>query len=127
MKREQRLRLKRDFAALSRGASSANSEVLGVRARRTGLPVSRFGFSVPKKVGKAVVRNRVKRRLRAICTALPVPAGWDVLVIARAPAAAVDYDGLAMALARVLRRARVLQGEGVGEHATGSTVPERRP
>lgn len=53
-----------------------------VHARRTDLPPSRAGFIVSKAVGKAVVRNRVKRRLRHLAAAaLPsAPFGVDVVV-----------------------------------------------
>lgn len=53
-----------------------------VHARRTDLSPSRAGFIVSKAVGKAVVRNRVKRRLRHLAAdALPAaPFGVDVVV-----------------------------------------------
>jgi ribonuclease P protein component len=107
MRREQRLRHRRDFEALSRQGRSLSGPLLAIRTRRNGLDESRFGFAVGKRVGKAVVRNRVKRRLRAAVGQLGPAGGWDVLISARAPAAAVGYDELVRALADLLVRARV--------------------
>lgn len=75
--------------------------------RRNGLEQSRFGFAVGKRVGKAVVRNKVKRRLRAAVGQLRPTGGWDVLITARAPAATVGYDELVRALADLFVRARI--------------------
>lgn len=56
----------------------------------------RFGFIVSKKVGGAVVRNTVRRRLKAVCAeAIPVVApGTDVVIRALPSAAAADYGAL---------------------------------
>jgi ribonuclease P protein component len=76
---------------------------------RAGLP-PRVGFVVSKAVGNAVVRNRTKRRLRAIMASrvAAVPAGTDLVIRANPVAAqansaeiVADLDGL---LARALRR-----------------------
>jgi ribonuclease P protein component len=107
MRRDERLRRRRDFDALARGRSLGGS-VLALRLVRNGLDHSRFGFAVGKRVGKAVIRNRVKRRLRAAIRGLAPGAGWDVLVIARASAATVDYDDLVRALTDLFQRARLV-------------------
>jgi ribonuclease P protein component len=110
MQRHQRLRRRQDFAAVYGRGRAAHGDLVSVRVLRTDQEHSRFGFAVSKRVGKAVVRNRVKRRLRAAVAALAPPAGWDVVISARAPAADAPYDDLVHALAAVLRRARVLPG-----------------
>lgn len=83
--------------------------VLYVHPNADGL--TRFGFAVSKRVGKAVVRNRVKRVLReAARRALPglVP-GWDIVVVGRPPLAEAPYAEVADALAAMLRQAHVLR------------------
>lgn len=70
---------------------------------------TRVGFVVSKKVGNAVVRNRVKRRLRHLVSPLVAPFPADVVVRAR-PAAAVAgpklADDVATAWARAFRKAQ---------------------
>lgn len=87
--------------------------VAHVWAKASG-PVARAGFAVGKKVGKAVVRNRVKRRLRAAVAALrPRLAGqpW-LMVVAKPPAAGASYLELQAALERALGKAGVLRPVG---------------
>jgi ribonuclease P protein component len=100
-----------DFTALQRDGSSRASALLSVRVRRTDLPVARFGIATGKRVGGAVVRNRVRRRIREIlrADAPRLRPGWDVLVVARPQSAAVDHRSLAEALDRLLLRSGVLQ------------------
>lgn len=71
------------------------------------------GFSVSKKVGGAVVRNRVKRRLREIVRPLvPRIKGGVLLVIAaRSRAAQVEQAEMAQSVARALQRAGLLDAE----------------
>lgn len=68
---------------------------------------SRFGFSVSKRVGGAVLRNRVRRRLREIVR-LRRPAlapGWDVVLIARPPVAQAEFRQIETAVERLLQQA----------------------
>lgn len=81
--------------------------MLAVRVLPNGRAESRYGFAIGKRVGNAVVRNRVKRRLREAVRALAPGGGWDVVIIARPAATAVDLAGLRGALASLLRRAHV--------------------
>jgi ribonuclease P protein component len=71
------------------------------------LEFSRCGFSVAREVGKAVVRNRVRRLLKEIARLANVKPGWDIVFIARPTAAAVDYQQLKKSLEKLLFRAHL--------------------
>lgn len=67
----------------------------------------RVGFTVSKKIGNAVVRNRVRRRLRAAVSALDpaqMRTGYDYVVIARARAADCAYQDLKAELEQAVQR-----------------------
>ena len=81
--------------------------VLLVRPREDGDPTMRVGFTVTKKIGNAVVRNRMKRRFRALVREmLPehgIP-GADHVLIGRAGGIERDYASLAAELKRALKK-----------------------
>jgi ribonuclease P protein component len=89
---------------------SSPAFVLEARSRPQDAPGpqdARFGFTVSKQVGSAVVRNRVRRRLRALAAALEpsqVRQGYDYVIIARPAAAARAYRDLRADLELALTR-----------------------
>ena len=93
----QRLRQRADFLAAATGAKApATGFVLQMRERREGGPV-RVGFTVSKKVGNAVERNRVRRRLREVVRlAQPelLRPGHDYVLIGRRAALELPFDRL---------------------------------
>ena len=93
-----------------RRARPYRSDLFILRALRTDLPSSRFGFTVRQAVGNAVARNRIKRRLREVVSALPISGGWDVVVSARVGAAEADYQRLRMTVSDLMAKAGVLNG-----------------
>ena len=113
MQKQHRLRKSRDFAAARREGKSWADKRLVLVARRTDAEHCRFGFSVSKRVGNAVVRNRIKRRLKEAARMEYLPrmeSGWDFVVIARKDAANADYHRLNRSLRRLFRRAKLPDG-----------------
>jgi ribonuclease P protein component len=83
--------------------------VLLVRRRDDGDPVMRLGITVTKKVGNAVVRNRIKRRFRALAReVLPVQgvSGADHVLIGRGAALEREWPALVADLGKALAKAR---------------------
>ena len=83
--------------------------VLLVRNRDDGDPVKRIGFTVSKKVGGAVVRNRMKRRFRELAREI-LPAnghlGSDHVMIGRSGGIERDFEQLRADFTKVLEKAR---------------------
>jgi len=104
------LRKRSDFLAANRGARfHTPGFVLLVRNRDDGDPARRIGFTVTKKIGNAVVRNRMKRRFREIAREL-LPecgvAGADHVMIGREGGIERGFSLLREDLARALEKAR---------------------
>ena len=104
----ERLRHRADFLAAANGSRAPAADfVLQVRARRDGGPV-RVGFTVSKKVGNAVERNRVRRRLRDVVRRSPadnMAPGHDYVLIGRRAALHAPFARLIEELDQALRRA----------------------
>jgi ribonuclease P protein component len=88
-----------------------------MKATPNGLILSRYGFSVSKRVGKAVTRNRIKRLFREILRVMPLKSGWDIIFIAR-PAVSTEYANLKRSVEDLLSRAHLLE---TGEEQSSST------
>ncbi len=111
MRGEQYLTRAAEYALVYNKGSSRASYLLVMKALPNGLDLSRYGFSVSRRVGNAVVRNRVKRRLREILRRTTLRPGWDIIFIVRTGAARASYVDLEKAARGLLSRARLLAGD----------------
>jgi ribonuclease P protein component len=95
----EKLRRRADFLAVGRGARVVRQgfvlQALTGQGENSTRP-PRFGFTVTKKTGNAVVRNRIRRRLRAAAkaAALHAVAGADYVLIARPAALTLPFERL---------------------------------
>ncbi len=94
MKYTESLKKNRDFKYIYKRGKSAVSPVLAVYARKTRSEKNRIGITVSTKVGKAVVRNRVRRRIREAyrLNEARFEPGRDIIVVARVRAANSSFS-----------------------------------
>ncbi len=99
--------------AYNRGKTAADSR-LALYIRGNGRRENRLGFTVSTKLGRAVVRNKVRRRLREIyrLNEDKLRGGCDVVVVARVRAASSDYHQLEKAFLRLADKLELLKKEG---------------
>ncbi len=104
------MRRRVDFDRVFQQGRHNSGRLLALRSVANDLALSRFAYAVPKRVGKAVVRNKVRRRLREILRILPFEEGFDVVISVRPEASKSSYYALKQEVEMLLRRARLLVG-----------------
>jgi len=110
---------KRHSQIHSEGTSAAN-RLLVIRFLTNGLDHSRFAFVVSKRLGNAVARNRIKRRLRESVRTHHLQPGWDAVFIARRGSQNASFRELGRAVANLLRRSSI-SDRGEQSVSIGST------
>jgi ribonuclease P protein component len=93
-----------DFDAVYRTGKRRSSSHFTVFFRANQLPYNRFGFSIKKALGGAVVRNRIRRRVREIvrCHRMEIPAGWDIVIHPKSKVAKAEFATLQVELLRLM-------------------------
>ncbi|GGE06137.1 ribonuclease P protein component [Marinithermofilum abyssi] len=111
MQKQYRLKRRNDFRrAFRTGSSAANRQFVVYRSPRREKGPVRVGISVSRKVGNAVTRNRIKRLVKEVVRQWvdDLPANTDLIIIARNPAAEMDYHQIQSSLRHVFHRAQLL-------------------
>jgi len=108
------LKKNREFRKIfNDGRSVADRYLVMYILKREDMSGVKFGFSVSKKIGKAVVRNAVRRKLKEICRLnqdkfLP---GAEIILIARAPVVEADFVTLKRSILGLAGRAKIFKKE----------------
>ncbi|MED3561118.1 ribonuclease P protein component [Bacillus xiapuensis] len=112
MKKELRVKKNKDFQEIfQKGYSFANRQFVVYSLKKEGQEIFRIGLSVSKKLGNAVTRNQIKRYIRQAIFELKdqLCAGNDYIIIARRPAAEMDFFEVKKSLTHVLKVGKVLK------------------
>lgn len=129
MQRKLRLRKKQDFNKVYRqGRSFANAQFVVYWRKQTEPGCFRLGVSASAKLGGAVVRNRLRRRVKEIVrlNADKLQASYDLILIVRKPALALSYKEMEGSVLHVLRKAGLLKGGTPHAGGSGRTAGKSR-
>ena len=98
------------FRRLYASSGNANSYLV-LYARQNRSATNRVGITVSKKLGCAVVRNRIRRRLREIyrLNESRFAPGWDIVVVARSRCVNADFGKLTQAYLSLAEKAGILE------------------
>ena len=112
MKFSSALKLNHIFRRLYATSGHANGYLV-LYARKNRTATNRVGVTVGKKLGHAVVRNRVRRRLREIyrLNETKFTSGWDIVVVARSRCIDADFGKLTHAYLSLAEKAGILEKE----------------
>ena len=110
MKFSKPLKLNHIFRRLYATSGYANS-CLVLYARKNGTDTNRVGVTVSKKLGHAVVRNRIRRRVREVyrLNESQFSAGWDIVVVARSRCQTVPFEKLTQSYLALAEKAGILE------------------
>ncbi len=122
MKGEQFLTEPRQYALVYTRGRSWVTGLIVMKAIPNHLALSRYGFSVSRRVGNAVIRNKMKRRLREIMRVMPLRTGWDIVFIVRPAAATADFTAFKSSVKGLLSRSQLLAADREYDFLTGAKV-----
>ena len=110
IKRIYRLKHASDFERVRNNGKVYKHPLFILIAAPNDLPYPRFGIAAGKRIGKAFLRNLVKRRIRA-CVAQVLPemqGGWDIILIARQRCTTASFTALQEGFHQLLHRTGIL-------------------
>lgn len=111
MKKSTYIKKNSDFKKVYSKGSSVADWLTVVYKFPNKLNETRFGFSVSKKIGNAVIRNKVKRTFREICRINNenILKGFDIVIIARNPIKDKSYHDIEKSIIKLFRKSKILK------------------
>ncbi len=109
MKSRFYLKKNEEFTRVYKRRKTFGNRQFTLYLRPNDLPYSRVGFSINKKVGGAVVRNRIKRQLRELFAEMRprLRGGMDMVLVVKTTASSCDYDTLKSAFSHIFSVSRM--------------------
>lgn len=103
-----RLLRRPDFRRVYEEGRRGSARVCTIFYRSNGLPRTRVGITTPRALGKAVVRNRIRRRLREVIrlNQAAIPSGWDLVLNPRRPVVEIPFPVLVREILRLMPEPR---------------------
>ena len=129
MEKKYRLTDNSQFQAVRQKGRSWAHPLLILGAAPNGLTITRCGFTTAKQINSAVARNRARRLLREALRQLhpTIQTGWDLVFVARQPAAEGKCQAVSAAMEGLLRRARLFQGTTAAAPLAGGNGRQTAP
>lgn len=106
---KNRLKKRKEFAYIYKKGNKVHGRGMSVFFVASKYPTPRIGFSVSNKIGKAIIRNRIKRQLRHIMREL-VPAihNYNLIILAHEEILNMDYQTMYSTMKKLLTKGKIL-------------------
>lgn len=111
MDKKYRLRKNMEFKRVYNGGKSYWNRNLILYVRKNDLENSRIGITITKKIGNAVVRNRIRRRMKEILRLKlrNIKSGYDLILIPKKNVQDISYKDLESAMIHIMSISKILK------------------
>jgi len=118
MDKTNRLRKNEDFKKVYKYGKSYYNRNLIMYIRKNDLEYSRIGFTVTKKIGNSVVRNKIRRRIKEIVRKNlgNIMDGYDIILIPKKNVIDISFQELESAIFHIFKLANILKNKNIGEN-----------
>lgn len=111
MKKINIVKKNEDFRRIIKNGKYKKAELFNIYIERTNENIYHFGISVSKKIGNAVVRNKVKRRLKSIIDKKNYQNGFNCIIIVKGAINNYKYSYIENNLLSALEELNIIEGE----------------
>ncbi|ERT60880.1 ribonuclease P protein component [Peptoniphilus koenoeneniae] len=103
------LKKNRDFQKVYNNKNVAGNKIYTMFIKKNNLDFSRIGFTITKKFGHAVQRNKYKRRLKMILRDFEIVPGYDIVIVLKKDTFGVSYQDMKKSFAHILNRKKLIK------------------